>query len=214
VCLIDDFEKEAETWELKFPRKYRAEKIRGLPSMRGLFDDLFKKHQKPPNPTLFAEKVWEHSTGIKPELKEDVMARARRAHPSFVREAHFQLVLKDRLHGVAKVLSNVELDMKNKTDFLVCSITSPVQLRIHTYTDTARANHYAEMKKKEPLTYTKYHPKDNESLEDSIIIDLRLPIIKGSGKELVNGLWLYDSGHADEVYDTLHEIHADEGYTF
>ena len=97
VCLIDDFEKEAETWELKFPRKYRAEKIRGLPSMRGLFDDLFKKHQKPPNPTLFAEKVWEHSTGIKPELKEDVMARARRAHPSFVREAHFQLVLKTYL---------------------------------------------------------------------------------------------------------------------
>jgi len=214
MCTIKNFEEEAETWTLKFPRKYKAERVKGLPSMRGVFEDLYQKNKLPPSPSLFAENVWEQSTNISEELKEDVMARARRAHPSFVREAHFYLVLKERLHGVAEVLSNAELDMKNKTDFLITSLTSPIQLRVHTYTNTWRANKFAQMRKKQPVSNKEYNPINNKDLEDNIVVDLQMTITKGEGDELKNGLWLYDSGHADEVYNTLHEIHQDEGFDF
>jgi len=180
--------------------------------MRGLFETLYQENSVPPSPEIFSQAVWDGCTKVKEELEEDVKARARRAHPSFVREAHFHLILQDRLNGVAEVSSNVELDMKNKTDFLVTSLTAPIQLRIHTFTNTARGNKFAEMRKKEPVNHNDYSPE--KGLEDIIIVDLKIPIEKGEGTELENGLWLYDSGHADEVFDTLHEIHLSKGLTF
>tara|TARA_R110002110_G_scaffold386089_1_gene597757 strand:- start:387 stop:1025 length:639 start_codon:yes stop_codon:yes gene_type:complete len=212
MCSLSDFESEASKWTLKFPRKYGAERIKGLPSMRGEFENLFQTHGIPPSPEVFAQAVWNGCTKVKPTLEEDVKARARRAHPSFVREAHFQLVLAERLHGVAEVLSNVELDMKNKTDFLITSVTAPIQLRIHTFTNTPRGNRFAEMRKKQPVSQTKYSPQNG--IEDTLIVDMKVTIAKGEGTELDNGLWLYDSGHADEVFDTLHEIHVAEGFDF
>tara|TARA_R110000751_G_scaffold66947_2_gene136776 strand:- start:567 stop:1205 length:639 start_codon:yes stop_codon:yes gene_type:complete len=212
MCSLSDFESEASKWTLKFPRKYGAERIKGLPSMRGLFEELYKQNGIPPSPDSFSQGVWDGCTNVKSTLEEDVKARARRAHPSFVREAHFQLVLTDRLHGVAEVLSNVELDMKNKTDFLVTSLTAPIQVRIHTFTNTARGNRFAEMRKKQPVSTSQYSPKSG--MEDILIVDMKVTIAKGEGTELDNGLWLYDSGHADEVFDTLHEIHVAEGFAF
>jgi len=182
MCNLQEFETEAATWKLKFPRKYRAERIKGLPSMRGVFEDLYSNNGVPPSPELFSQAVWDGCTGVASDLEEDVKARARRAHPSFVREAHFQLVLAERLYGVAEVLSNVELDMKNKTDFLVTSLTAD------------------------------YSPE--KGMEENVIVDLKITIGKGEGTELKNGLWLYDSGHADEVFDTLHEIHLAQGFDF
>ena len=113
---------------------------------------------------------------------------------------------------MAEILSNVELDMKNKTDFLVTSLTAPIQVRIHTFTNTARGNRFAEMRKKEPVSTSQYSPQTG--MEDILIVDMKVTIAKGEGTELDNGLWLYDSGHADEVFDTLHEIHVAEGFDF
>ena len=212
MCELKQFEEEAAQWKLKFPRKYRAERIKGLPSMRGVFEDLYENNGVPPSPDLFSQAVWDGCTGVASDLEEDVKARARRAHPSFVREAHFQLVLGERLHGVAEVLSSVELDMKNKTDFLVKSLTAPIQMRIHTFTNTARGNRFAQMRKKEPVNHIEYSPE--KGMDETVIVDLKITIAKGEGTELENGLWLYDSGHADEVFDTLHEIHMAEGFDF
>lgn len=212
MCELKQFEEEAAQWKLKFPRKYRAERIKGLPSMRGVFEDLYLKHSVPPSPDLFSQAVWDGCTGVASDLEDDVKARARRAHPSFVREAHFQLVLGERLHGVAEVLSSVELDMKNKTDFLVKSLTAPIQMRIHTFTNTARGNRFAQMRKKEPVNHMEYSPE--KGIDETVIVDLKITIAKGEGTELENGLWLYDSGHADEVFDTLHEIHMAKGFDF
>ncbi len=113
---------------------------------------------------------------------------------------------------MAEVLSNVELDMKNKTDFLITSLTAPIQMRIHTFTQTARGQRFANMKKKEPVNNPEYSPTNG--IEDTLIVDMRVTIRKGEGIELDNGLWLYDTGHADEVFDTLHEIHVAEGFDF
>jgi len=190
MCNLQEFETEAATWKLKFPRKYRAERIKGLPSMRGVFEDLYSNNGVPPSPELFSQAVWDGCTGV----------------------AHFQLVLAERLYGVAEVLSNVELDMKNKTDFLVTSLTAPVQMRIHTFTNTARGQRFAQMRKKEPVNHTDYSPE--KGMEENVIVDLKITIGKGEGTELKNGLWLYDSGHADEVFDTLHEIHLAQGFDF
>lgn len=211
---VNEFEESAAKWILKFPRKYGAERIRGLPSMRLTFDSLFRTKGVPPSPEIFSQAVWNGCTNVNSSLEEDVKARVRRAHPSFVREAHFYLILKEKLKDVAEVQSSVELDMKFKTDFLIRSLSAPIEMRIHTFTDTSRANHFASMDKKEPLAYTEYNPINEDSEREAIIVDIKLPIIKGIGKELQNGLWLYNSEHADEILETLSAIHQDEGFDF
>ena len=61
-------------------------------------------------------------------------------------------------------------------------------------------------------TDNNYSPE--KGIDETVIVDLKITIAKGEGTELENGLWLYDSGHADEVFDTLHEIHMAEGFDF
>ena len=214
ITTINEFEKSAEQWKLKFPRKYRAERIRGLPSMRNTFDNLFRSNGEPPSPEIFSQAVWEGCRGVRDDLEEDVKARARRAHPSFVREAHFYLILKGKLEGVAEVHSSAELDMHYKTDFLISALNAPIQMRIHTYTDTKRAHEFAASETKKPVPYQPYNPLNEESEGEAIVVDVRLPIIRGVGKELENGLWLYNVEHADEVLETLKQIHADNGFDF
>lgn len=205
---IENFEAEAGKWTLRFPRKYKAERIRGLPSMRGTFDTLFRGTGVPPSPEVFSQAVWDGCTNVKVELEDDVKARARRAHPSFVREAHFYLILTDRLEGEAEVKSSVELDMHYKTDFLISSLKAPVQIRLHTYTDTRRAHKFAATEGKTPVTQKTYNPLTEDSEEEAVVVDMRLPIIRGIGKELENGLWLYNEEHAEEVLACLSEIHS------
>ena len=55
MCNLSEFETEASKWILKFPRKYGAERIKGLPSMRGIFQDLYEANGIPPSPDLFAQ---------------------------------------------------------------------------------------------------------------------------------------------------------------
>jgi len=181
--------------------------------MRGLFDQLLKSKGLPPSPEEFEEAVWSGCEGVKSELEPDVKARSRRAHPSFVREAHFGVLLRERLHGVAEVFSNEELDLEGKTDFLVQSLTAPIEIRIHTHTDTQRAHRFADMEKKTPTETTSVKVRDGEA-DAPTVVDLKLLIKRGDGQELENGLWLYDAGHADEVFSVLHEIHVMEGFDF
>lgn len=214
ITTIDEFERSAAEWQLKFPRKYRAERIRGLPSMRNTFDGLFRSNGEPPSPEIFSQAVWDGCKGVRDDLEEDVKARARRAHPSFVREAHFYLILKEKLEGVAEVFTSAELDMHYKTDFLISALNAPIEIRIHTYTDTQRAHHFAATETKQPLAYKPYNPVNGDVEEEAIILDLRLPIVRGIGKELENGLWLYNADHAEEVLEALKQIHADNGFDF
>ncbi len=203
---VEEFEAEAEKWTLKFPRKYRAERIRGLPSMRQTFDTLFRSEGVPPSPEIFSQAVWDGCTNVKAELEDHVKARARRAHPSFVREAHFYLVLKDRLGEKANIKSSAELDMHFKTDFLISAVESPIEIRLHTYTDTRRAHQFAGDAKKEPVTVDTYNPLSGETEKEAVVADMRLPIVRGIGKELSNGLWLYNAEHADEVAEYLEHL--------
>jgi hypothetical protein len=207
VCdTVKEFEAEAEKWTLKFPRKYRAERIRGLPSMRQTFDHLFRAEGVPPSPEIFSQAVWDGCTNVKQELEDHVKARARRAHPSFVREAHFYLVLKDKLQNKANIKTSAELDMHFKTDFLISALESPIEIRLHTYTDTRRGNKFAAELKKEPVTVDTYNPLSGENEKEAVVADMRLPIIRGVGKELSNGLWLYNSDHAAEVEEYLDHL--------
>jgi hypothetical protein len=104
--------------------------------------------------------------------------------------------------------------MHYKTDFLISALNAPIEIRIHTYTDTQRAHHFAATETKQPLAYKPYNPVNGDVEEEAIILDLRLPIVRGIGKELENGLWLYNADHADEVLEALKQIHADNGFDF
>ena len=66
---VEEFEAEAEKWTLKFPRKYRAERIRGLPSMRQTFDTLFRSEGIPPSPEIFSQQYGTVALMLKKNLK-------------------------------------------------------------------------------------------------------------------------------------------------
>ena len=66
---VEEFEAEAEKWTLKFPRKYRAERIRGLPSMRQTFDKLFRSEGVPPSLKSFRKRFGMVAPMLKQNLK-------------------------------------------------------------------------------------------------------------------------------------------------
>ena len=96
--------------------------------------------------------------------------------------------------------------MHFKTDFLISAVESPIEIRLHTYTDTRRAHQFAGDAKKEPVTVDTHNPLSGETEKEAVVADMRLPIIRGIGKELSNGLWLYNAEHADEVAEYLEHL--------
>ena len=53
--------------------------------------------------------------------------------------------------------------MHFKTDFLISAVESPIEIRLHTYTDTRRAHQFAGDAKKEPVTVDTYNPLSGET---------------------------------------------------
>ena len=138
------YEKILSTFDLKFPRKYGAERLRkGFPSLRLIFDELQEGNKgNPPSPLVYSHTVWERCEGLDESLRDDVEARARRAHPSFCREVHLYLLLRERFGDSAEIVYDAQLDMKNKIDFLIQSPVEPVAIRLHTHVETWRSNYW------------------------------------------------------------------------
>ena len=139
-------------------------------------------------------------------------ARARRAHPTFCREIHLLLLLQEAFKDSADIHYGVELDMKNKTDFLITSPVEPVSIRLHTHTDTRRGNYYAKKQRKtsnknmgmDLLKDAAGLPSDNV---ESIEVDYRITLNKDNCKNLSNGFWLYSQDHIKEVIDLYESLH-------
>ena len=203
------------SFTLKFPRKYGAERLRkGFPSLRKVFDQIHEETKgKPPTPLLFANRVWEACEEIPDTLREDVEARARRAHPSFCREVHLHLMLNERFGESAEVKSSAELDMEYKTDFLIVSPVEPVAIRLHTYTDTPRSHIWINRRKGKKSRFTLNDQireqaaglpsNDNERHE----VDVRLTLNAESSDTLDNGFWLYTADHVEEVVREFENLH-------
>ena len=65
---------------------------------------------------------------------------------------------------------------------------------------------FAAETKKEPVTVNTYNPLSGETEKEAVVADMRLPIVRGIGKELSNGLWLYNAEHAEEVSEYLDHL--------
>jgi hypothetical protein len=213
---IDEYEETLESFDLKFPRRFGAENKK-LPPMRMVFErSLEELGGHPPNPTLFAQNVWDGCENISADLEDDVKARARRAHPTFCREIHLWLLLQQAFQDSAEVHYGAELDMKNKTDFLISSPVEPISIRLHTHTDTRRGNYYA---KKQRKVSSKNMSADilkgaaglPENTHEAVEIDFRITLNKDTCHNLKNGFWLYSANHIAKVvdlYEQLHSTHA------
>jgi hypothetical protein len=211
----ESYEKILTTFDLKFPRKYGAENIRkGFPSLRIIFEDLHADNNgNPPSPLLYAHTVWSRCEGVDEALREDVEARARRAYPSFCREVHLYLLLKERFGDSAEIVYSADLDMNHKTDFLVQSPVEPVAIRLHTHTNTWRGNFYGAKKKKKSIftlndevrrQAADLPPVTGERKE----VDLKLTLDNDNCHKTKNGFWLYSNVHVEQVvqeYEQLHE---------
>jgi hypothetical protein len=210
----ETYEKILTTFDLKFPRKYGAERLsKGFPSLRVIFEELHEEYKgNPPSPLLYAHTVWERCEGLDESLREDVEARARRAHPSFCREVHLYIMLKERFGDSADILYSADLDMKSKTDFLIRSPVEDVAIRLHTHTNTWRGNYYGNKKKK----YSKYSLNDEvrrqaaelpKSNKQQTEIDVKLTLDQDNCRKTKNGFWLYSEEHIDQVVDAYEQLH-------
>ena len=211
----ESYEKILSTFDLKFPRKYGAEKIRkGFPSLRVIFEELHEQNKgNPPSPLLFAHEVWNRCEGVDESLREDVEARARRAHPSFCREVHLYLLLQEKFQDSAEILYSADLDMVNKTDFLIRSPVEPVAIRLHTHMDTWRSHYWISKKKKKRSVFSlndevRRRAADLPTEEGgNREIDMSLSLSKDNCRALKNGFWLYNESHASEVVDEFERLH-------
>ncbi len=212
LLTLQEYENTLSTFELKFPRRFGAENKK-LPPMRVVFEQSLENLDgRPPSPSYFADAVWKQCENLEADLEDDVKARARRAHPTFCREIHLLLLLREAFSESADIHYGVELDMKNKTDFLITSPVEPIAIRLHTHTNTRRGNYYA---KKQRKTSNKNMSLDilkdaagipvNE--EGSIEIDYRITLNKDNCKNLPNGFWLYSQNHIDEVIELYEKLH-------
>ena len=210
----ETYEKILTTFDLKFPRKYKAERLRkGFPSLRVTFEELHEVHDgNPPTPLMYAHTVWQKCEGLDESLREDVEARARRAHPSFCREVHLYLLLKERFQESAEILYSADLDMKSKTDFLIRSPVEDVAIRLHTHTNTWRGNYYGNKKKK----YSQYSLNDEVRRQAADLpaidtqqkeIDVKLTLDSDNCHKTKNGFWLYNTNHIDQVVDAYEQLH-------
>ena len=210
------YEKILSTFDLKFPRKYGAERLRkGFPSLRLIFDELQEQYDgNPPSPLLFAHTVWERCEGLDEGLREDVEARARRAHPSFCREVHLYLMLRERFQDSAEIVYDAKLDMQNKIDFLIKSPVEPVAIRLHTHVETWRSNYWIGKKKKKKTVFSLNDEVRKRAaglpVEESTQteVDFNLSLNKDNCHETTNGFWLYSQDHVEQVveeYERLHE---------
>ncbi len=210
---INEYEDTLSSFDLKFPRRFGAENKR-LPPMRMVFEKAIEDLEgQPPNPTYFAQKVWDGCEKISDDLEDDVKARARRAHPTFCREIHLWLLLQKAFHDSAEVHYGAELDMKNKTDFLISSPVEPISIRLHTHTDTRRGNFYA---KKQRKVSSKSMGDDllkgaagvPENTQEDLEVDLKITLNKDNCHNLKNGFWLYSADHIAEVVDLYEQLHS------
>jgi len=196
---LESFEKEVASWEIKFDgfRDWKAERTR-LPLMRQSYEDMLSETGLPPNLQTFANSFWETclEANVDESLETGVKARAKRSLPSFARETHLNLLLQEVFEGVASLDNSVETDTKKKTDFLIESLSAPVVVRLHTYTNTRRAHKYAAMAKKTPLA---------EEDSGKFVSDYRLTIDRKTGRTLPNDFWVYSPSQVQEVVDYFHE---------
>jgi len=210
------YEKILSTFDLKFPRKYGAERLRkGFPSLRLIFDELQEVNKgNPPSPLVYSHTVWERCEGLDESLRDDVEARARRAHPSFCREVHLYLLLRERFGDSAEIIYDAQLDMKNKIDFLIQSPVEPVAIRLHTHVETWSSNYWIGKKKKKSTVFSlndevRKRAADLPVSDDAKTeIDFTVSLNKDNCYEISNGFWLYSQDHVDQVveeYERLHE---------
>ena len=196
---LSEFEAHVSTWTLQFDRlrDRMAERAR-LPLMRRVYEDYWQSHGEAPDLEQFADVFWEacQEANVAGYLERGVRARCKRALPSLVRETHLALLLKSAFQDLARVESSVELDTQKKTDFLIESLTCPVAVRLHTYTNTRRAHEFAAMEKKTPLA---------REDSDLLVSDYRLTINRESGRVLSNDFWVYSAEQVQEVVDYLKE---------
>lgn len=196
---LAEFEAHVSTWTLQFDRlrDRMAEQAR-LPLMRRVYENYWQNHGEAPNLEQFADVFWKacQEANVAGYLERGVRARCKRALPSLVRETHLALLLKSAFQDLARVESSVELDTQKKTDFLIESLTCPVAIRLHTYTNTRRAHKFAAMEKKTPLA------REDSDLH---ISDYRLTINRESGRVLSNDFWVYSAAQVQEVVDYLKE---------
>ena len=200
-----EFENEVSSWDIKFDsvRDWKAERSR-LPLMRGQYEVMRSATGLPPNLQSFADSFWQVclEANVNQELEAGVKARAKRSLPSFVRETHLNLLLQEVFKDIASLDNSIETDTKKKTDFLIESLTAPVVVRLHTYTNTRRAHKFAAMEKKTPLA---------EEGSGKFISDYRLTIDRKSGRTLPNDFWVYSATQVQEVVDYFQE--CEESYT-
>ena len=199
-----EFENEVSSWDIKFDsvRDWKAERSR-LPLMRGQYEVMRSATGLPPNLQSFADSFWQVclEANVNQELEAGVKARAKRSLPSFVRETHLNLLLQEVFKDIASLDNSIETDTKKKTDFLIESLTAPVVVRLHTYTNTRRAHKFAAMEKKTPLA---------EEGSGKFISDYRLTIDRKTGRTLPNDFWVYSATQVQEVVDYFQE--CEESY--
>jgi hypothetical protein len=116
------------------------------------FYDFLIKKNKIPSQKEFAEYyIKENFLFLKksflnhPKLKKDYLIknlvyRLYRTFPSFIRDLHFSIYLKDKLLG-RNIYYNPYIDVMNGIDILIDS-----KYAIHLYTDTKRARYYRNKK--------------------------------------------------------------------
>jgi len=200
-----EFENEVSSWDIKFDsvRVWKAERSRP-PLMRGQYEVMRAATGLPPNLQSFADSFWQVcvEANVNQELEAGVKARAKRSLPSFVRETHLNLLLQEVFKDIASLDNSIETDTKKKTDFLIESLTAPVVVRLHTYTNTRRAHKFAAMEKKTPLA---------EEGSGKFISDYRLTIDRKSGRTLPNDFWVYSATQVQEVVDYFQE--CEDSYT-
>lgn len=185
---LEELEAEMSNWELKFPRRYGAERKR-LPYMRAIFEECWTSLGKPPTQAEFAEAVWD-ACELDPEFELDVHARARRAHPSLAREYHLYLMLVERFSEVAEVQHSANLDIQHKTDFVIKPFDNSFLIRVHSRVRSKRSNMFADMNKKTPL-----------AVGDGNEHDIVLSINKDNCRLLGNKFWVYTDSEVDRVFN-------------
>ena len=196
---LADFEAEISSWTIKFDsvRDWKAERTR-LPLMRGQYETMLADTGLPPSLQAFADSFWKVclAANVNQELEAGVKARAKRSLPSFARETHLNLLLHEVFKDVATLDNSIETDTQKKTDFVIESVTNPVVVRLHTYTNTRRAHKFAAMEKKTPLA---------EEDSGKFVSDYRLTIDRKTGRTLPNDFWVYSPSQVQEVVDYFYE---------
>jgi len=126
------------------------------------FYDFVLKNKKVPTQKEFAEfylsknlnffkkSFLNHNKLKKKYLLKNLIYRLYRAYPSFVRDLHFSIYLRDKLKN-KDVYYNPYLDVMEGIDVLIND-----RYGIHLYTDTPRARYYRDKKHKRHKSNDKY----------------------------------------------------------